>query len=204
MSGQFKYGEISPWRYFIFIGFFIACLFTRISNENSLPIWLNFLKWQVQIFSAILFFVIVHTWLKGPLAKLGNISKLVLSALIAATLFTPFSLLADVYIEKETQYTLTALIQEWLDMVPTAVFTWVAINLPWQLGFKIQKVGNLDESISKQTLSVKQAKKTATLSEHDHNAKSVSPEDVLLSDQITHFLKLCGINDPTVGSCNCI
>ena len=139
MNGQFPIGVISPWRYFLSLGFFVGCLFTLTSDTYDLPFWLHFIKWQFQVMSGLAFFILTHSLLTGVLAKAGEIIKLLISALIAVTLYTPVSLLVDVYIEREFTYTLSALMSEWGDMVPIALFTWVAINLPWLMGLSIQK-----------------------------------------------------------------
>ena len=61
MNGQFPIGTISPWRYFASIGFFIACLLSMSDDDNALPIWLNFIIWQVQVFSGLAFFIATNS-----------------------------------------------------------------------------------------------------------------------------------------------
>ena len=139
MNGQFPIGTISPWRYFASIGFFLACLLSISDDDNVLPYWLNFVVWQVQVFSCLSFFIVTHTLMKGVLARQNDIVKLAISSVIAVTIYVPFSLLRDVYIEQETTYTLYALFEEWQNMAPVALISWVAINLPWLSGFQIKR-----------------------------------------------------------------
>jgi len=149
MNGQFQIGAISPWRYFLCVGFVLACILSVSDDDNILPFWLNFIVWQGQVFLALGFFITTHTLMRGVLSKQNNFVKLIVSALIAATLYVPISLLFDVYIEQETAYSVGALIEEWQNMVPPALISWIAINLPWVLGFKI-------ESTHKQAAEVQQ------------------------------------------------
>jgi hypothetical protein len=139
MNGQFPIGSISPWRYFASIGFFIACLLCISDDDNALPIWLNFIAWQAQVFLSLGFFITTHMLMKGVLIRQNNFIKLALSSLIAVTLLSPVSLLRDVYIEQETAYTLTALFEEWQNMVPPALLSWVAINVPWLTGLELKR-----------------------------------------------------------------
>ena len=139
MNGQFPIGSISPWRYFASIGFFLACLLSISDDDNVLPYWLNFVVWQVQVFSCLSFFIATHTLMKGVLARQNDLIKLTISSVIAVTVYVPFSLLRDVYIEQETAYTLYALFEEWQNMAPVALISWVAINLPWLSGFQIKR-----------------------------------------------------------------
>jgi hypothetical protein len=149
MDGQFQIGAISPWRYFLCVGFVLACILSVSDDDNILPFWLNFIVWQGQVFLALGFFITTHTLMRGVLSKQNNFVKLIVSALIAVTLYVPISLLFDVYIEQETPYSIGALIEEWQNMVPPALISWIAINLPWVLGFKI-------ESTHKQATEVQQ------------------------------------------------
>lgn len=142
MNGQFPIGSISPWRYFACIGFFLACLLSISDDDNALPHWLNFVVWQVQVFSGLAFFIATHTLMKGVLARQNDLVKLAISSVIAVTIYVPFSLLRDVYIEHETAYTLYALFEEWQNMAPAALISWVAINLPWLSGFQIKRTDN--------------------------------------------------------------
>lgn len=139
MNGQFPIGSISPWRYFSCIGFFLACLLSISDGDNALPHWLNFVVWQMQVFSGLAFFIATHTLMKGVLARQNDIVKLTISSAIAVTIYVPFSLLRDVYIEQETAYTFNALFKEWQNMAPTALISWVAINLPWLSGVQIKR-----------------------------------------------------------------
>ncbi len=151
MNGQFPIGTISPWRYFASIGFFLACLLSISDDDNVLPYWLNFVVWQLQVFSCLAFFIATHTLMKGVLARQNDIVKLAISSVIAVTVYVPFSLLRDVYIEQETAYTLYALFEEWQNMAPVALISWVAINLPWLSGFQIKRTESITSS-SKETL----------------------------------------------------
>ncbi|CAH9061364.1 hypothetical protein PSECIP111951_02475 [Pseudoalteromonas holothuriae] len=146
MNGQFPLGAISPWRYFFFAGFFLACLLSVSDDDNNLPVWLNFFVWQVQVFSCLAFFILTHCLLKGPLGRQNDILKLAISSIIGVTFYAPFSLLIDVYVEYETAYSWNALFEEWQNMVPPALLSWIAINLPWVIGFKLEKTTSTPHS----------------------------------------------------------
>jgi hypothetical protein len=154
MNGQFPIGSISPWRYFACIGFFLACLLSISDDDNALPHWLNFVVWQVQVFSGLAFFIATHTLMKGVLARQNDLVKLAISSVIAVTIYVPFSLLRDVYIEHETAYTLYALFEEWQNMAPAALISWVAINLPWLSGFQIKRTDNTTSTSQETTQTI--------------------------------------------------
>ncbi|TMN90094.1 hypothetical protein CWB72_09200 [Pseudoalteromonas phenolica] len=202
MNGQFPIGTISPWRYFASIGFFLACLLSISDDDNVLPYWLNFVVWQVQVFSCLSFFIATHNLMKGVLARQNDLIKLTINSVIAVTVYVPFSLLRDVYIEQETAYTLYALFEEWQNMAPVALISWVAINLPWLSGFQIKRTENTTPS-SKETLqtfdSIANKNKNVTIEPVSINSESaeptVEPQDNSATQPENDFLKIAKIDN---------
>tara|TARA_Y100000034_G_scaffold6989_1_gene7719 strand:+ start:1191 stop:2099 length:909 start_codon:yes stop_codon:yes gene_type:complete len=200
MNGQFPIGSISPWRYFACIGFFLACLLSISDDDNALPHWLNFVVWQVQVFSGLAFFIVTHTLMKGVLARQNDIVKLATSSVIAVTIYVPFSLLRDVYIEHETAYTLYALFEEWQNMAPAALISWVAINLPWLSGFQIKRTDNTTSSSKESTQTIDNiANKNETVKPVTVNPETtepaVEPQDNSTTQPEHDFLKIAKIDN---------
>ena len=194
MNGQFQIGSISPWRYFLCIAFFLACILSVTDDDKVLPFWLNFIVWQGQVFLALGFFIATHTLMRGVLSKQNNLVKPVISAFIAVTLYVPISLLFDVYIEQETNYSIAALIDEWQNMVPPALISWIAINLPWVFGFKIESSTKQPEVIQQQntlnTTIVTQQPETIGSHLEKHSANT---------DEMTQPLATDLINDDAIN-----
>ena len=202
MNGLFPIGTISPWRYFASIGFFLACLLSISDDDNVLPYWLNFVVWQVQVFSCLSFFIVTHTLMKGVLARQNDIVKLAISSVIAVTVYVPFSLLRDVYIEQETAYTLYALFEEWQNMAPVALISWVAINLPWLSGFQIKRTENTTSSSQEPTQtidSINNKNKIETIDPVTVNPEPLEPsveqQDNLSTQPHHDFLKIAKIDN---------
>ncbi|MFY8299828.1 LytTR family DNA-binding domain-containing protein [Pseudoalteromonas sp. SS15] len=202
MNGQFPIGSISPWRYFACIGFFLACLLSISDDDNALPNWLNFVVWQVQVFSGLAFFIATHTLMKGVLARQNDIVKLAISSVIAVTIYVPFSLLRDVYIEHETAYTLYALFEEWQNMAPAALISWVAINLPWLSGFQIKRSENTTSSSQKTTQTtdnITNKNKIETVNpvtvNYETTEPTVDPQDNSATQPEHDFLKIAKIDN---------
>ncbi|ALO44253.1 LytTR family transcriptional regulator [Pseudoalteromonas phenolica O-BC30] len=202
MNGQFPIGSISPWRYFACIGFFLACLLSISDDDNALPHWLNFVVWQVQVFSGLAFFIATHTLMKGVLARQNDLVKLAISSVIAVTIYVPFSLLRDVYIEHETAYTLYALFEEWQNMAPAALISWVAINLPWLSGFQIKRTDNTTSSSQEDTQTIdnianKNKSKTIEplMVNPDIPEPTVEPQDNSTTQPEHDFLKIAKIGN---------
>ena len=139
MNGHFPLGEINPWRYFFILGFILASLFTLVNDDETRHVAEVFLQWQLQVHSGSLFFIATHLFLTSQLSGLNSALKLLVSAFIASLFYAPVSLLFDVYWLHDTDYTLAALVQECSDMIPTAMFSWLVVNLPWLTGLSLQR-----------------------------------------------------------------
>lgn len=177
------FGKINPIRYFVFLACIFGLLFALMDyryTEHSLAFSLIF--WQIQTLLTVSFFVVSHHLLVGKLGQLTSWKKLVVSAFITSCLFTPLSLLIDVYILKEESFTLAALIEEWLNMAPMAILCWVLINLPWTLGvFERSKITSSD-------VPNQESVKTS-------NVKSEQQVNVEAIMDNPHFFSLCELQN---------
>jgi DNA-binding LytR/AlgR family response regulator len=121
---------------------------------------------------------------------------------IAVTIYVPFSLLRDVYIEHETAYTLYALFEEWQNMAPAALISWVAINLPWLSGFQIKRYDNITSPPNKKAQAIDNItnkNKIETVKPLTANPETaeprVEPQDNSASQPEHNFLKIAKIDN---------
>lgn len=75
-------------------------------------------------------------------------AQLFLSGLLGSVLFTPFSLLIDIFLGSEAAPANFAneLLDELLGLAPPVIFVWTAMNLPWMLGYRISHVDHAQVS----------------------------------------------------------
>lgn len=66
---------------------------------------------------------------------------LLVSGFIGVSLFAPIALGIDLYFEPAASEDglLQSLSEEWLSIAPPVTISWFAINLPWVLGYKLEK-----------------------------------------------------------------
>ena len=147
MNGQFDFGGITPTHYFFFIAVVLGLLFAFVSSEQDQAILLLLLQWQAQTLIPIALLVLVHMGLlKLELfARLSPWVSLSISGVIGASLFSPVALVLDLWVEAEAGvFTVSELIEEWLGLMPPIAVSWVAINAPWVLGYKVEKLPKPD------------------------------------------------------------
>jgi DNA-binding LytR/AlgR family response regulator len=149
MNGQFPLGQINPFKYFIGLACFFAVLFTFMDEHNGRAVWAVFGQWLLQTNGVMALFIGSHLVLSRTRLSLTSWTKLLVSGCIATVVFTPFSLLIDVYIEKDTVFDTTSLVKEWLMMAPPAITCWVVVNLPWLMGINFNYSNKADFSESK-------------------------------------------------------
>lgn len=139
MNRHFPLGDIKPFTYFWFLSFIFGLIFSLLKPHEQFSYFANFGIWQLQTHLSMLIFVGCHALLVGKLGQLAPIYKLLISSCIASVLFTPVSLLFDVYLLQDEQFNMDALLNEWLNMAPSAMLSWLLINVPWLMGFSFHK-----------------------------------------------------------------
>lgn len=135
MNGQFPLGHINPFKYFFGLACLFAVLFTFMIKSEHTNVVLHFLQWLLQTNLAMGFLILTHLLLSRFKLPLKGWKKIILSGLLATIIFSPISLLIDVYIENDTVFTMRELLIEWGNMAPPVIICWLAINMPWLLGF---------------------------------------------------------------------
>lgn len=148
MNGQFQIGGLTPARYFFSIAVVLGLLFAMISVEQDIPAPLVFLQWQLQTVIPMALLIRTHMLLSQVhrFNALNPWVGLILSGIVGASLFAPIALLIDFWLEPPTtSFVLAAeLFDEWISVVPPVALCWVALNAPWQLGYRLQKLETPD------------------------------------------------------------
>ena len=142
MNGQFDIGGISPTKYFFSIAVVLGLLFALISTDQDRHILLVFLQWQLQAVVPMALMIGTHRLLLNSslFARLNPWFGLAISGLIGASLFAPVALGIDLWLDAPGPINLTAeLIDEWSSVAPPVTICWLALNAPWQLGYRLEK-----------------------------------------------------------------
>lgn len=134
MNGHFPLGQINPFKYFFGLATFFAVLFTLKEDNGGADFVFTLVNWLIQTNGMMVFFIGCHLLLGAINSSLVSWQKLGVSGFIATILFTPFSLIIDVFVETDTAFTVNNLAAEWLAMAPLAIICWFVINLPWIMG----------------------------------------------------------------------
>lgn len=153
MNGQFDIGGITPTRYFFSIAVVLGILFAMVSTDQDKSTAQMLLQWQMQTIIPMALLIATHMALLRA-SVFNNLCPwlaLSLSGLIGATLFTPVALAIDLWIETDTGPTiliLDELFQEWIGVTPPVAISWVALNAPWVLGYRLEKTGTPSIDVS--------------------------------------------------------
>ena len=168
MSNTFRFGDISPFRYFFIIALILGLVFGLIQHDDDSKTTLVFtvFQWIIQTSIPIIFLVVVHLSLQNwqRFNRLNPWFKLTLSGLIGAVLFTPFAFALDTLLLGEhwpqNQYALLLqLADEASGVIPPIVIVWITINAPWVMQLEFRK---MDVSTSAQTTTSIQPSVEAT------------------------------------------
>ena len=150
MNGQFDIGGITPTRYFFPIACLLGLLFAMTSGDQQRPFPLVLLQWQLQTLLPMALLVGAHVLLlqRVGLAARNPWLALALSGLVGASLFAPLALVIEVWLDGEPlQGPLwRELLGEWGGVTPPVVLTWLALNAPWLLGYRLEKAVPADGS----------------------------------------------------------
>ena len=145
MNGQFEIGAISPSHYFFAIAALVGLCFAFVSpDDDGLSFGLRLLHWQTQTIGVMAFLVGAHLLLAKHLifTRLNPWLRLSLSGLLGAAAYAPISQVFDVWFGVEPDvgalFSLPAITNEWVNLVPPAAITWVFINAPWVMGLRLE------------------------------------------------------------------
>lgn len=143
MNGHFAIGGLTPTRYFFSIAIVLGLLFAMISNEPQLSAALVFVQWQLQTVVPMALLIGSHILLLqlSPFGSINPWIALLFSGVIGASLFAPIALAIDLWLEGPAPATTlaTELVDEWLSVAPPVTLCWIALNAPWQLGYRLRR-----------------------------------------------------------------
>ena len=143
MNGQFDIGNITPSRYFFCIAAVLGLLFALVSGEEQRAFWQVLLQWQMQTLLPMALLVGTHISLLrvAGFAALNPWLALLLSGLLGASVFAPFALMVEFWLESRPAAELGwhSLAHEWAGVTPPVTLAWLALNAPWQLGYRVVK-----------------------------------------------------------------
>ncbi len=143
MNGQIEIGGVTPTRYFFSIAVVLGLLFAMTSGDSGHSPLLVGLQWQLQTLVPIALLIGAHMLLlrNTRFAALNRWFTLVVSGIVGATLFTPVALAIDIWLDPglDWQHFGAELASEWLAVAPPVALCWLALNAPWQLGYRLQK-----------------------------------------------------------------
>lgn len=149
---QFDLGQVSPMRYFVIVAVVLGLLFAMIGGAEDRPWPLVMLQWQLQTLVPIALLIGAHMfWSHWPVfERLGPWWQLLISGVTGVLLFTPMALWIDWTVGGEgsgTEAVAWQLLDELSGMGPPVVLSWLAMNAPWVMGYRVildddQKVSN--------------------------------------------------------------
>ena len=144
MNGQPQLGDISALRYFGLLAVVAGLMFALIDDAPTGPgaFLVHALQWQFQtcVPMALLVMTQMLTGRFGLQDRLNPWLRLGLSALVATVVFAPLALGLDIVLgDGNEAFSWRALGAEYLAMAPPVVLFWLAINVPWLLGFRVNR-----------------------------------------------------------------
>ena len=158
MNGQIEIGGVTPTRYFFSIAVVLGLLFAMTSGDQGHPAWLVGLQWQLQTLVPMALLIGAHMLLlrSARFAAMNRWFTLALSGVVGGSLFAPVALAIDIWLDPSIgpQHFGAELPAEWLAVVPPVTLCWLALNAPWQLGYRLQKPGAAEASVA-ETVAVK-------------------------------------------------
>jgi hypothetical protein len=144
MKQVFRLGDVDPWKYFalltVVFGFLFALLAPKGTTDKGFPAAL--FQWLIQVGLPMWLGIVVHISLHrvSRFDRWNPWLKLFLSGSVAALLFSPFAFFLDQLLGEGIQQTdlIRGWAQEFRSLYPPVVFCWMVINMPFNLGFRIQ------------------------------------------------------------------
>ncbi len=160
----FDIGHISPVKYFFAVAFILGVLFAFISqgDQPDRLFILTFVQWQLQTGIPIALLIMCHMMLSRSKSfeKLNPWWQLLLSGLLGVIIFTPIALMLDYFFAQnvfDQKQWLNQFFDELMGVGPPVVISWMAMNAPWVLGYRIKQQPPekmAEEPINQQNLSV--------------------------------------------------
>lgn len=191
MNGQFDLGAIDPVRYFVLIAAGLGLLFGLITEQTAgISFWQHLLLWQFQALTPMALMIISHVALSNwqLFTGLNPWVQLLFSGSAGILVFTPIALLMDRWALEETSIAssyIANLIEEFVNVAPPIVFTWLVINAPWIYGFRVQRLP-IDDSSENNEISEESAEQSDFL---EKNCPDLQGDLVYLKAEL-HYLQV--------------
>lgn len=144
MNGLVEIGDVSPRRYFAVLAVVLGLLFAMVGgdDESAAAVLRSIVQWQLQSCVPMAMLLLAHVMCARLSAfdKLGAWLKLVVSGVAGAALFAPAALALDVYVFAEVgeKFSLSEVLDEFLNIAPPITLSWLAMNAPFVLGFRLR------------------------------------------------------------------
>ena len=157
MNGQIKLGQLRPINYFLSVAGLIGLMFAFVAPDDNLRYgWLgHFIHWQLQTVVPMLFAIAIHFSLStiGQLRQLNSWVKLSITGVLTGLIFTPIALISDSLLSYEVinESVTLALRDELLVVAPPITVFWVAVNAPFILGWRLNKVEAIIEPVKRES-----------------------------------------------------
>lgn len=154
MNGQINLGQLQPVKYFLSVAILIGLMFAFVAPDDTLAYgWLvHAVHWQLQTVVPMFFAIAIHFLLSrfGLLRQLNPWATLFITGLLTGLLFAPIGLISDLSLTSEVinESAGAALMDELIAIVPPIIVFWIAVNAPFILGWRVNKVAALGEEIS--------------------------------------------------------
>ncbi len=145
MNAQFDLGAVTPARYFFGIAVVLGLVLGFASGDDDAALGPKLLLWQTQAVGIMACMVLTQVQLlrwrwfeqRNPWLQLTA------SGLIGSLLFAPAGTILDTWLGQEslTESGLwVSVLDEFSGVAPPAIVLWLAVNTPWMLGFKLERV----------------------------------------------------------------
>lgn len=141
MNGHFDIGELGAWRYFFTVAAVLGLLFAMMVPAQT-GFAMHVLQWQLQAHIPMALLVASHCLLGrwAWFAKLNPFAALALSGTLGAAAFAPIAQLLDMLFVGDAldgRSFVMVCAREFTGMAPPVVVSWLAMNVPWLLGYRL-------------------------------------------------------------------
>lgn len=190
MNGQFTIGQLHPIKYFSVVAVFLGLMLGFSAPMESSNVFFHVLLWQLQAILPIFAIIAIHIRLASVYHKFTNNPwiGLSISAVLGSFLFAPFAYALDLMLAQEVVNNWKAeIFNEWLAIMPPLVLGWLVVNLPWQLGFSLEKKDQkiVHTEVPEETTVAKESKASVL-----DLLPNVSAEQILYMKSELHYLNV--------------
>ncbi|MDT0596575.1 LytTR family DNA-binding domain-containing protein [Glaciecola petra] len=161
MKRYFDFGSVRPFQYFFGLAGILGVIFAFISENEQRFFVMHLALWMLQTLGPIAILVYTHIGLHKLrfFDEKNAWLKLLVSGIIGAAIFSPIALCLDVLWGNDSlPNNLNKLVYLWLDellgVIPPITISWIAINAPWLLGYKLI-TANIESSEKQELIAPK-------------------------------------------------